>query len=212
MKKHNVDSSAMQITEEDKKWGHSVVFNDSAMSFKNSLLSDPNNYKQYFPPEEKKLNEKIAVINFLNLKEQSKKLTVLDIGTGCGHFITLLNSLGHDCYGTETKDSIKILESLHSHYNLNVFELEIKKQTEFSLPTKYNLITSLRTVFDYDGPWSCSDWKFFKENLFEYLEPAGEIFIKTNIKSIPSQVHQLDSVFGKSLNGWNSLTFHIKKL
>ncbi len=204
MKKHNIDTSAMNISFQEKEWGYSIVFSDNILCSKEVSGS----YSQYFPPFEKKLSEKIAAINFLKLKEK-QGLNILDIGTGCGHFPTICNRLGHKATGTEIKESLNELTDLYRLYNLTVTELFIEKQKYIKFDQKYNLITMLRTVFDTS--WGRDDWIFLKNNLFDYLEPGGEIFIKTNIKSLPFIKFPIEEAFGNRLPGWNSLTFHIKK-
>ena len=193
----------MDITPEEKEWADSIVFSKSATALKESI----EDYAQYVPPLEKKLSEKVAAINYLKLQDRSN-LKILDIGTGCGHFPQLCNSLGHSATGTEIPESILTLNSLHQIYNLEVFELTIERQKYFKLPQKYNLITLFRTVFDHN--WDFEDWKFLKENLSDFLEPGGEIFLKTNIKAIPNIETCIEPTFGTRLPGWNSLTFHYK--
>ena len=205
MKKHNVDTSSMTLSKEDALWGYKIVFSSESLQYKETL---DVHYSQYFPPLEKKLFEKIAVINFLNLKSK-KNLEILDISTGCGHFITLANSLGHNCKGTEIPESIKILQSLYNHYSIDVMPLVIKKQTPILFQNKFNLITSLRTVFD-EG-WEKQDWIFFKENLLDFLLPNGEVFLKTNIKAIPTNYANSSQILGTPISGWNTLTYLIKK-
>lgn len=205
MKKHNVDVSLMEISEEDKTWGYQTVFSNESLKFKDQLDA---HYLQYFPPQEKKLTEKIAAINFLDLKRQENQ-NILDISTGCGHFIALCQKLGHTCQGTEIPESLVLLDPLYKHYKLDVAPLIISKQIEISLSKQYNLITMLRTVFD-EG-WSREDWIFFKDNLFDYLLPTGKVFIKTNIKAIPSMYNDASTILGEPIKGWNSLTYLLKK-
>lgn len=205
MKKHNVDTSCMMVSTEDRQWANDLVFAGNSLEFKSTL---DVHYLQYFPPQEKKLNEKIAIINFLDLKKQ-KNLEILDISTGCGHFLVLAQALGHSCQGTEIPESINLLRPLYEHYNLDVFSLHIEKQKEIKLSKKYDLIKSGRTVFD--SGWESSDWIFLKENLMDFLLPGGRIFIKTNIKFIPNNFKDASRVLGDPIIGWNSLTYLIEK-
>ncbi len=205
MKKHNVDTSYMTISTEDYQWANDLVFGANSLEFKSTLDA---HYLQYFPPQEKKLNEKIASINFLDLKKQ-KKLEILDISTGCGHFLVLAQALGHSCQGTEIPESVNLLTPLYKHYNLDVFSLYIEKQKEIKLSKKYDLINSGRTVFD--SGWESRDWIFLKENLMDFLQPNGRIFIKTNIKFIPDNFRDASRALGDPIIGWNSLTYIIKK-
>jgi hypothetical protein len=205
MKKHNVDTSCMIVSTEDQQWANGLVFGADSLEFKNTLDA---HYLQYFPPHEKKLNEKIASINFLDLKKQ-KNLEILDISTGCGHFLVLAQALGHSCQGTEISESINLLTPLYEHYNLDVFPLYIEKQKEIKLSKKYDLIKSGRTVFD--SGWKSRDWTFLKENLMDFLLPGGRIFIKTNIKFIPNNVRDASRALGDPIIGWNSLTYLIEK-
>ncbi len=205
MKKHNVDTSLMQISLEDQNWANSLVFDTGAMSLKSKLNE---HYLQYFPPVEKKLNEKVASLNFLNLRDR-KNLDILDLSTGCGHFLVLLKSLGHQGQGTEIPNSITVLQPLYDYYGLNVFPLTVEKQKEIKLPKKYQVIKSARTVFNEN--WTTKDWEYFKENIFEYLVDDGELFLRTNIKAIPSNLNDPSTILGNPIKGWNTLTYLLKK-
>lgn len=205
MKKYNIDQSLMEISTEDKMWAYKTVFSQEALELKCHL---DQHYLQYFPPIEKKLFEKVAVLNYLNLRNRTA-LNILDISTGCGHLITLLNSIGHKCQGTEILESIKILQPLYNFYKIDVSELHIKKFKEIDFPKKFDMIITIRTVFD--DTWGNQEWSFFKKNMLNQLSDNGELFIKTNIKSIPQNWNKhLDSL-GTSITGWNSLTYHFKK-
>lgn len=134
MKKYNIDQSLMEISIEDQMWAYETVFSQEALELKCHLYQ---HYLQYFPPIEKKLFEKVAVLNYLNLRNKTD-LNILDISTGCGHLITLLNSIGHKCQGTEISESIKILQPLYNFYKIDVSELQ-KKSSKKSFFLK-NLI------------------------------------------------------------------------
>jgi len=205
MKKHNVDSSLMQVSGADISWAHNIIFNNDALVYKNTL---DDHYLQYFPPVQKKLNEKIAVINFLELKD-SVPLDILDISTGCGHLMALMQHLGHRCQGTEIPQSIEILQSLYNYYKLQVLPLTVEKQIPINLSNTYDVITSLRTVFNEN--WTKNDWIFLRDNLLDFLNPSGKIFIKTNIKFIPNSFNDASRVLGPPIKGWQSLTYLIEK-
>lgn len=205
MKKYNIDQSLMEISVADQTWAYNTVFSQQAMELKHHL---DQHYLQYFPPVEKKLFEKVAVLNYLNLRNISN-LDILDISTGCGHLITLLNSIGHNCQGTEILESIKILQPLYDFYNISVTELYVNKFTQINFSKKFDMIITIRTVFDDN--WNNEEWSFFRNNMMDLLKNDGELFIKTNIKAIPQNWNKHIDSLGTPIKGWNSLTYHLKK-
>ena len=205
---HFKDRSAFEtITPEQDAWARKILLTRTVQEW--TELNSDSIYCQYLVSSTKKLADKLATINFLKL-DKIDKIKILDIGAGCGQLVKLATMLGHHAVGTELGWAISDLESIYTHYNTTIFELEVKKQQEFKLPEKYDLITSLRIVFD-EG-WNSSDWKFFKENCFDYLTDTGSLFLKTNLKHIECfEQEQVELAFGPSLIGWNNLTFHLKK-
>jgi 2-polyprenyl-3-methyl-5-hydroxy-6-metoxy-1,4-benzoquinol methylase len=217
LKKYKADRSAMNITAEDALWASNILNDDF---IKNWIERNPENYfarEKYYPPFEKKTNEKVAVINFLKLKNSSPK-TVLDISTGAGQFIKLCKELGHDVEGTETQQKLDTTATeIHTHYGVNVFELTIQHGKEIKFEKSYDYITSLRTQFNDLGVlWTSNDWKNFKENMFDYLNPNGTLFLKTNLKiqkhDVGRKQQEMINAFGPPLLGWNSFTYCLKKV
>lgn len=202
----------------DLEWAKSVLYDNFTESW---CANNQDNYYStggYFPPDFKKLGDKLNAISFLNLKQRNLK--ILDVGCGCGHFVKLCNSLGHTASGTEIKTVLNTtVTEIHSHYNLDILELEIKKQTEIILPTKYDLIVGLRTTFNSGDEntfyYTAQDWLFLKENLFSFLEPKGQIFLKTNLKflknSITTPQKEMLSAFGDPIFGFNTFTYLLEK-
>ncbi len=173
----------------------------------------------YYPPNFKKLGDKLNTINYLNLNRW-KNLKILDIGCGVGQFVTLCNKLRHTASGTEIKPVLQTkISEIHQHYNLNIFELEIKKQTTFTLPDTYDVITGLRTTFNSGDEntfyYTAKDWLDLKENLFAFLNPNGRVFLKTNLKFLKNTItipqHEMLSAFGDPIIGFNTFTYLLEK-
>jgi len=182
----------------------------------NVPYDNTNNYYKYFD-ELVYLPEKLSIINFLKLRD-TKNLKILDIGTGVGHLLVLSKNLGHSVVGTETKDSINFLSNIYSFYELDIRELTIEKQQSFYLDDKFDLITICRSVFDYneklENTWTAQDWRFLKDNIFNYLNNNGRFFIKTNIKHarFPTAIKEIENAFGERISGWNSISYLFTKL
>jgi len=202
----------------DLEWAKSVLYDNFTEQW---CANNQDNYYStggYFPPDFKKLGDKLNAISFLNLKQG--KLKIVDLGCGCGHFVKLCNSLGHTAIGTEIQPVLdtKITE-VHAHYNLDVLELEIKKNTEIVLPDKYDLIVGLRTTFNSGDEntfyYTAQDWLFLKENLFNFLEPNGRVFLKTNLKFLKNDIttaqQEMLSAFGDPIFGFNTFTYLLEK-
>jgi cyclopropane fatty-acyl-phospholipid synthase-like methyltransferase len=206
---------SMVISEEDLSWARNILFDNFTQNWCNTNSNSIYSVGGYFPPDDSKLHEKIAVLNFLKLKE-IKPISILDIGTGAGHFIKLANSLGHNSIGTEIAESITVLGDVYNHYQLAVSELEIQKQKEIQLNSTFDIISTLRTTFN-EGDigelyYTKQDWLFLKDNIFNFLNVGGKFFIKTNLKlhsGIPQ--HEIFQAFDEPLNGWNSFTYCLEK-
>jgi hypothetical protein len=71
-------------------------------------------------------------------------------------------------------------------------------------------------VFDTeDEYYKSADWIEWKNQMFEYLNPNGKLFIKTNLKYFKSSIipaqQEIVNAFGLPLLGWNSLTYLLEK-
>jgi len=214
--KYHTDRSAFVIDDSFKDWARSIAFDDYTLWWCKNNSSNYFTTERYFPPNEKKFNDQLASLKFLNLTTCSNK-EILDLGTGVGYFCTLANRLGHFAEGTEIKEVIQSsVKELYQNYRIKVFELLIKNQQEIKLDKKYDYITAIRTWFNSDSEYfSTKDWLFLKENLMNFIKPGGGILLKTNYKFLknnfrPEQIEILNA-FGEPLIGWNSFTYFIKK-
>lgn len=214
---HYKDRSAIRnYTSDQLDWADKLLNSEFVKKWKSEKTETCTiPYDKYLNETDTFLSEKLAILNFLKLTDSPPK-SIFDIGTGVGHFLTLAKALGHTAEGSDIPESVNYLKDIHLHYNINVVELSIYKQTEFKLPTTYDIITTARVVFDYENGhpnWSANDWNFFKENVFEYLNTNGKFFIKTNIKHVYdlNVVNNIVEAYGDRLEGWNSITYLLTK-
>ena len=200
------------------EWAKSILYDSFTEQWCNK---NQNNYYAtggYFPPNSIKLGDKLNAIKYLNI--ETGNLKILDIGCGSGHFVKLCNALGHAATGTELKEVLQTeIVEIHQYHAVSVSELQIKKQTEVTLDTTYDLITGLRTTFNSGDDdtffYTTKDWLFFKENMFSYLNPNGRVFLKTNLKflknSISSAQQEMLAAFGDPILGFNTFTYVLEK-
>ena len=99
-----------------------------------------------------------------------------------------------------------------------MFELKVLKSKHIQLPKTYDVITAFRTQFnDIRGiEFYEKDWLYWRDNMFEFLNPGGQILLKTNLKfNKPPRIGKLQqeimNAFGKPILGWNSYTYHFTK-
>ena len=212
------DRSKQTCTGGDLEWARSILFDDYT-KFWTGFHSETVYAKEgYFPPNDRKTAEKVAFINFLNLNKRDK-CKILDIGTGAGQFLKLCNSLGHDATGTEVQKRLDDpVYKIHNHYDLKLFELKLMPNEHVQLPDTYDVITLLRTQFNdiRTREFKEKDWYFWKDNMFEYLNPGGQLFLKTNLKfNKPPRIGRLQNeimkAFGPPITGFNSYTYHFIK-
>lgn len=205
-------------SDDELEWAKSILYDGFTEQWCNE---NQNNYYTtggYFPPNFKKLGDKLNAIKYLNI--QPGNLKILDIGCGCGHFVKLCNVLGHTASGTEIKQVLETsIVEMHRHYALTITELQIEKQIEIKLDTTYDLITGLRTTFNSGDEntfsYTAKDWLFFKENIFSYLNNNGRVFLKTNLKLLKNSITQAQeemiAAFGDPVLGFNTFTYVLEK-
>jgi SAM-dependent methyltransferase len=203
---------------DELEWAKSILYDNFTEQW---CYKNQNNYYAtggYFPPNFKKLGDKLNAIKYLNI--QTDNLKILDIGCGCGHFVKLCNALGHNAIGTEIKPVLETsIVEIHQHYQLSIKELQIEKQTEIKLDNTYDLITGLRTTFNSGDEntfsYTTKDWLFFKENMFAYLNTNGRIFLKTNLKLLKNSItlaqEEMLAAFGDPILGFNTFTYMLEK-
>ena len=199
-------------------WARSILFDDFTSDWCEQFSDTVYAKEGYFPPKDRKTAEKVSFINSLNLKNSDKK-SILDIGTGAGQFIKLCNALGHEAVGTEVQKRLDDpVNKIHTHYDLNLFELKVMKNEYITLPKKYDVITAFRTQFnDIRGiEFNSKDWLYWRDNMFDFLNTNGQILLKTNLKFLkPPRIGKLQNeimkAFGKPILGWNSYTYHFTK-
>ena len=214
--KYRQDRSSMIISDDDMRWAKSILYDTFVIEWLKKNPTAGYTTQGYFPPDIRKLGDAISVVNFLKLKD-SPPLSILDVGAGPGLFLKLCLVHGHNVYGTEVPEIINSpVSDLYKHYNIDLFELVIKKSEKIVLPKQYDIIVASRTVFDEeDGYYKSDDWIEWKNQMFEHLNSNGKLFLKTNLKFfknsiIPAQ-QEIVNAFGLPLLGWNSLTFLLKK-
>lgn len=204
-------------TKEDIAWANTVLFDNFTDEWCKKYSTHYYANNGYFPPDNKKTNEKIAVLNYLNLQNLNN-LNVLDISTGAGQFLKLCKEKGHRVHGTEIiRETSGPISEIHNHYGLTITNLSVQADIKIELADTYDVITSLRTQFnDLGTPWNSKNWLDFKENMFEYLNTNGILFIKTNLKfqkrELGSKQEEIIKAFGDPILGWNSFTYCIKKV
>jgi|MEHZ01.6.fsa_nt_MEHZ011641587.1_2 hypothetical protein len=199
------------------EWARDILFNDFTEQWSKEHSDTVYAMEGYFPPKDRKTAEKVAFINYLNLKNRSK-CKILDIGTGSGQFVKLCNTLGHTATGTEVQKRLDDpVYKIHQHYNLNLFELQLMPSEYVKLPDTYDVITLLRTQFNdiRTREFKEADWHYWKDNMFDYLNPGGQIFLKTNLKFQKSVIGGMQTeimkAFGKPIKGFNSYTYFFEK-
>ena len=216
--KYRSDRSQHSCSGRELDWARSILFDDFTSDWCDEHADTVYAMEGYFPPKDRKTAEKVSFINYLNLKNSNKK-SILDIGTGAGQFLKLCNTIGHDTQGTEVQKRLDDpVYKIHQHYNLDLFELKVLKSKHIQLPKTYDVITAFRTQFnDIRGiEFYEKDWLYWRDNMFEFLNPGGQILLKTNLKfNKPPRIGKLQqeimNALGKPILGWNSYTYHFTK-
>lgn len=131
------------------------------------------------------LEAKLRVAWHLGLHKAPAR-SVLDVGTGCGHFAFVCKCLGHDVLGTDLpkRDDFEILQMFGAVCELlGVPRIAHEVRAGAALPDfgrKFDVATALMANFSVDAegePWSAGDWRFLLADLRDnVLSPAGVVY------------------------------------
>jgi len=136
-----------------------------------------------------------AIVRAAQLKlDKTPRLSILDIGCGGGFFVAVAKYLGHSCTGTElpadrlsseTRESYwRYLEALGCAQDCEM--LVVRPFTPLCLGRQFDLITAGLVCFDEVSStltWSRLEWKFFFDDIQNYLTPNGRVFIELNARA-----------------------------
>lgn len=141
-----------------------------------------------------------AVIKALNLGlDEPSQQKIVDLGTGCGYFISVCNALGHEAWGLDAPDAY--LAVIKSGYT-EVFQIARRVQGIDELVLRaailpktrlgvldplgtLDLITAFRSNF-FSGrlqkrpDWTRSDWRFLLTDLTARLSERGRVVLELN--------------------------------
>jgi hypothetical protein len=157
----------------------------------------------------------------LSLDTIDKKLTILDLGTGCGYFLSACRALGHEVRGLDAPPSYQ--RQFRSTYE-DIFSVVLKAQglkesVVYELLTpecqlqsfpsnEFDLITAFRANFfvNLDGSkWTQTDFESFIQNLGINLSEDGRILLECNPKI--SKIISIDAIQEKYKNTSIAITW-----
>ena len=74
---------------------------------------------------------------------------------------------------------------------------------------------SMKRIHGEPREFKEKDWHFWKDNMFDYLNPGGQLFLKTNLKFqkhvVGGMQTEIIKAFGVPIKGFNSYTYHFTK-
>jgi len=107
---------------------------------------------------------------------------ILDLGCGGGFFLFICQQLGHRCMGLDL-EWFPLFTELLDLFQIERKTWEIKPFEPLpDLGRKFDWITAFSTGFNRRKrvPWRLPEWKFFLDDLENYLQPGGKIFFALN--------------------------------
>ena len=107
---------------------------------------------------------------------------ILDLGCGGGFFLFICQQLGHRCMGLDL-EWFPLFTELLDLFQIERKTWEIKPFEPLpDLGRKFDWITAFSTGFNRRKrvPWGLPEWKFFLDDLENYLQPGGKIFFALN--------------------------------
>lgn len=128
--------------------------------------------------------------------------TILDIGTGPGHFPVVARYFGHEVTGTDlpprsggVDETGHFYDQLCALYRVRRIPHVIRPFTPVGdVGGRYDAVTALLAAFNVHGkklPWTIDHWKYFLRDVRDnVLNPGGQIFIVLDDKKLTRETWQ----------------------
>jgi SAM-dependent methyltransferase len=117
--------------------------------------------------------------------DEGEPQSILDIGTGAGHFLAIADALGHHTLGIDI--DVPIYHDLCKVLSVRRQSLRVEHGKRLgNLGRRFNLVTAFATLFytidqNKNLYWSIPDWAFFIRDLFDnQLKFPAMIFFELN--------------------------------
>jgi cyclopropane fatty-acyl-phospholipid synthase-like methyltransferase len=129
--------------------------------------------------EKKPIFQKLRAAHHLGLHDSPKK-TILDIGTGAGWWPFICGLYGHDCVGIDLAGRVEY-DAGYKFLGITVPEMLVYAGQPINFYGTYDIITSFRAFFPQrPQAWVKDEWKFFFNDIKQYLNNDGFLFLGTN--------------------------------
>ena len=161
------------LAEQQKKIRHIVSIS------KDQFLVENQTNRYFNGPIEKWIREKLAVVYWLGLHQCSEK-RVIDLGTGAGWFVYICKKFGHESYGTDILNRPEY-EAGYRFLNINIIGKLSYPMEKICLEEQFDYITTMRSfIGQRPRSWTKDEWKFFFEDMQNYLKENGALYISCN--------------------------------
>lgn len=146
---------------------------------------DSSPYPGYSKYLELKSCIKITLFNIYRLRlQKSKRLNILDLGTGAGYFPYLCQNYGHNVW-TIDLDSVPMYNEMIDLLNIKRRIKEIKAYEKLpNFDQKFDLVTAFAICFNNhkrQDLWTYKEWSFFLTDLANnHLVNEGKLFLQLN--------------------------------
>ena len=120
----------------------------------------------------------------MKLTGRTRRLRILDLGSGAGYFLLVARHLGHSGMGLDIPDP-PMYGELFELFGLKRAVWEIKAfQPLPDLGERFDLVTAFSICFNEhkrSDLWTAKEWAFFLDDLeTRFLKAGGEIFLGMN--------------------------------
>lgn len=127
----------------------------------------------------------------LGLHNLTKKLTILDLGTGAGYFPVVCRYYGHDVEALDVDDN-EMYNEIVTKLGIPRYSQRISKYNDLVTNKKYDLITAFMICFNchmQPDLWHIKEWEYFLNSILNRnLESGGEVFLSFNGESVEEPV------------------------
>lgn len=129
----------------------------------------------------------------LGLHNSSKKLRILDIGTGAAYFPFVCRYYGHDVEAMDVPDN-EMYNEIIKAFGIKRYDQYIRSFSNLAVDNRYDLVTAFMICFNcHKQPdlWHINEWEYFLSSLHDNnLNENGEVFLSFNAESLEEPVNR----------------------
>lgn len=129
----------------------------------------------------------------LDIHNSTRKMRVLDIGTGAGYFPYVCRYYGHEVEAIDVPDN-EMYNDIVRALGIRRHHQKLEALHDLCVSARYDLITGFMICFNNhnrSNVWHVEQWDYFLKSIISNnLLPKGRIFLSMNPEKGPVPVHR----------------------